>query len=137
LALASFSEEVIIMKRAILSAFVLLLATQVHAQPPGGAGGQGLPDNETILGNNDGNGDGQITREEATAAGFQLATSFDTFDTDGDGIVTVAELDGIRAGAGGGAPGARAGGPGPGARAGGPAPAPAAAEDDDEEEDEN
>jgi len=124
------------MKRIILSAFVLLLAAQVQAQPPGGAGGQGLPDNETILGNNDGNGDGQITKAEADAAGLQLAANWDTFDTDGDGIVTVAELDAIRAGAGGGAPGARAGGPG--ARAGGPAPAPApAAEEDDDEENEN
>jgi hypothetical protein len=121
------------MKKSIFAAFALMLATQVFAQPPGGAaGGAGLPDNETILNNNDGNGDGQITREEAEAAGVQLAGAFDTFDTDGDGIVTVAELDAVRAGGGAGGPGARAGGPG-GAP---PAPAPAPAAEEDEEDDE-
>jgi hypothetical protein len=123
------------MKKSIFATFALMLATQVFAQiPVGAAGGAGLPDNETILNNNDGNGDGQITREEAEAAGLQLAGAFDTFDTDGDGIVTAAEIDAVRAGGGAAGPGARAGGP-PGGAPPAPAPAPAPAADEEDEED--
>jgi hypothetical protein len=131
------------MKRAILSIFALMLASQAFAQPPGGGapGGAGqMPDDETIFANNDGNGDGEITKAEADAAGLPLSENWDMFDTDGDGKVVAAELDAVRGGAGGA--GARAGGPGAragraGARAGGPgAAAPAPAADDTEEEDE-
>jgi hypothetical protein len=122
------------MKKTILSISALMLASPSFAQPPGGGapGGAGtLPDNETILANNDGNGDGEITRAEAEEAGVNLITAWDNFDTDSDGKVTVAELDAFRAANGGaGGPGARAGGPGGGA----PAPAPAAEEDADEDE---
>lgn len=118
------------MKRTILCAFALLLASQVCAQPPGGGApgaAGGLPDNDTILANNDGDGDGQITRAEAEEAGVNLITAWDTFDADGDGIVTVEELDAVRAGAGGG--GGFGGGPG--------AAAPAPAADDAEEDEED
>jgi hypothetical protein len=119
------------MKRAILSIFALMLASQVLAQPPGGGGpggAAGLPDNETILANNDGNSDGEITKAEAEAAAVNLITNWDAFDTDSDNKVTVAELDAYRASQGGaGGPGARAGGP-PAAPA---APAPAAEEDEE------
>lgn len=125
------------MKRTMLSLAALVLAAPAFAQPPGGGapGGAGaMPDNETIMANNDGNGDGEITRAEADEAGLPLSQNWDMFDTNSDGKVVVAELDAVRGG-GGGAPGARAGGPG--GRAGGPAaPAPAAEEEEDDDEEE-
>jgi hypothetical protein len=123
------------MKRTILTLSTLMLATTAIAQPPGGGGpggAAGLPDNETILANNDGNSDGEITKAEAEAAAVNLITNWDAFDADSDNKVTVAELDAYRASQGGaGAPGARAGGP-PAAPPAAPA-APAPAAEDDEE----
>lgn len=92
-----------------------------------------MPDNATIMSNNDGNGDGEITKAEADEAGLPLSQNWDMFDLDSDGKVTDEELTQARGqqggggGFGGGGPGA--GGPGAGAP-------PAADEDDEEEEDE-
>lgn len=128
------------MKRSILSLFVLMFASHAFAQPPGGGapGGAGaMPDNETIFANNDGNGDGEITKAEADEAGLPLSQNWDQFDTDGDGKVVAAELDAVRSGGlgGRGGPGARAGGPGAAAAAG--AADDDADDDDDDEEDDD
>jgi hypothetical protein len=113
----------------ILLVSTLLFASVSLAQPPGGAGGAGaMPDNATIFENNDGNGDGEITRAEADAAGLPLSENWDMFDTNSDGKVVAAELDAVRGGSGGGG----AGGPGAGAAAA----APQAADEDEDEEDE-
>ena len=47
---------------------------------------------EFVMGNNDLDKDGIITREEATKAGRQLAQTWDFFDTSKDGKVDLEEL---------------------------------------------
>jgi Ca2+-binding EF-hand superfamily protein len=53
---------------------------------------QNSPSPEEIMSQNDRNGDGQITKEEAEAAGTQLARLFDQVDTNKDRRITLDEL---------------------------------------------
>jgi hypothetical protein len=119
------------MKTIVATLFGILVSSIAVAQPPGGAGG-GMPDNATIMANNDGNGDGEITRAEATEAGLALGQNWDMFDLNTDGKVVAEELDQVRGqfagGSGAGAP------PAPPAPPAAPAPpAPPAPEADENE----
>jgi Ca2+-binding EF-hand superfamily protein len=71
------------MKR-LLAMLALFASAGALAQQP--------PPPDEIMAQNDLNEDGVITREEAQAAGTPLAMFFDMFDSDGDGRITMEEL---------------------------------------------
>jgi Ca2+-binding EF-hand superfamily protein len=56
---------------------------------------QGSLTPDQLMSQNDRNGDGVITKEEANAAGTPLARVFDQIDTNGDGRITRDELRAI------------------------------------------
>jgi hypothetical protein len=117
------------MNKTIFAVAGLLVFGSAVAQPPGGGGG-GLPDNATIMGNNDANDDGEITKAEADAAGLALGQNWDMFDLNNDGKVVAEELDQVRGRFGGG------GGFGGGGPAGAPGGAPPTGDDEDDEDSE-
>ena len=56
------------------------------------AAAQQAPPPDEIMATHDGNGDGEITKAEASAVETPLAMFFDQIDTNMDGKITMAEL---------------------------------------------
>lgn len=71
--------------KSLPAALSLALLCAAHGQEP--------PSPEEIMRQNDLNEDGVITRSEADEAGTPLATLFDQIDTNGDGRITMQELE--------------------------------------------
>ncbi len=88
---------------AVLAALPLALSAQEPAAPAAASPGtaQGMPHagrHHDFFAQWDTNGDGQISREEAQAAGAAMALKhFDKLDLNKDGVVTKAEIQQARA----------------------------------------